>query len=113
MQEMTLDEIHEAELYVLKRVDAICKKIGVQYWVMYGTLLGAVRHKNFIPWDDDLDIGMMRSDYEKFIRYFIDKGGEDGDLHLDNLLTRKNYTYTISRVSELTPYPEFPRQRTP
>lgn len=100
MQEMTLKDIHEAELYVLKKVDAVCRKLGLQYWVMFGTLIGAVREHGFIPWDDDLDIAMKRDDYEKLIQYFMLNGGEADDLHLDHPLTVKTYKFYIARISD-------------
>lgn len=54
-------------LDMIYEFDQVCKKFGLQYYLIYGSLLGAVRHKGFIPWDDDFDVAMPREDYEKFI----------------------------------------------
>ena len=58
-----------AEMEVLREVDAICKRHGLRWYADAGTLLGAVREHGYIPWDDDIDIAMMRTDYERFCRY--------------------------------------------
>jgi len=63
-------DIQLANLALLKELDYVCKQSGLQYWLDYGSLLGAIRHKGFIPWDDDIDVSMLRSDYEKVIEAF-------------------------------------------
>ena len=63
----TLRQAQLVMLRLLRITDAICKKYGLNYWLCSGTLLGAVRHGGFIPWDDDIDVAMSREDYERFI----------------------------------------------
>ena len=58
-----------AQLEVLHQIDIICKRHNIMYYAEWGTLLGAVRHQGFIPWDDDIDIGMLRKDYVRFLHY--------------------------------------------
>ena len=61
-----LSAVHGADLTILKEIDRICRKHKIQYLMDAGTLLGAVRHKGFIPWDDDADVAFTRENYEKF-----------------------------------------------
>lgn len=72
-----LDKIHKSELALLDEADRICTKLGLTYFLSCGTLLGAVRHKGFIPWDEDLDIMMPRKDYEEFIKKAPEMLGDD------------------------------------
>jgi lipopolysaccharide cholinephosphotransferase len=61
-----LRDVQLVELELLREVDRICRKHGIQYRIVAGTLLGAVRHGGFIPWDDDADVGFLRDEYERF-----------------------------------------------
>ena len=74
-----LKNTHELCQELLNFVSNVCMKYNIDYWLDYGNLLGAVRHGGFIPWDDDMDIGMMRKDYEKFL-YVIDKELKENNL---------------------------------
>ena len=65
-----LDRVHESDFAMLSEVDRICKKYDIQYYLHGGTFLGAVRHQDFIPWDDDVDILFLRADYERFLDAF-------------------------------------------
>ena len=74
---------------MLKIVDYLCNKHQIKYFLTGGTLIGAIRHKGFIPWDDDLDIGMTRINYEKFIRYAVPE--LPNDIFFQNDETDINY----------------------
>ncbi len=66
LTEEQLRKVQLTQLEMLIEVDRICKKCDIKYNIIAGTLLGAVRHKGFIPWDDDADVALLRSEYEKF-----------------------------------------------
>ena len=63
-----LKEFHEQLLDILLEFDRICRKHRIKYTLAYGTMLGAIRHKGFIPWDDDVDIMMDRANFDKFCK---------------------------------------------
>lgn len=63
-----LSKVHEANLKVLTEIDRICRKYKIKYAMDSGTLLGAVRHQGFIPWDDDVDVAFTRPNYEMFLK---------------------------------------------
>lgn len=101
IEEKTLKKLKKTELEILDEIDRICKKNDINFFLVGGTLLGAVRHKGFIPWDDDLDIGMMRDDFIKFTnavnndlndKYFFDYFSTDKNYHLPFAKVRKNNT---------------------
>ena len=66
--ETTLRKTQLVELYLLQILDEICKQNNLRYFLVGGTLIGAMRHNGFIPWDDDIDVGMLKPDFEKFLK---------------------------------------------
>lgn len=67
MKQQFIEELHQYDLEALKAFDKFCREHELRYFAIGGTLLGAVRHKGFIPWDDDIDVGMPRPDYDRLI----------------------------------------------
>ena len=70
LHEISLDEAKKIMLDILIDFDRICKQHNLTYWLDYGTMLGAIRHNGFIPYDDDIDIAMPRDDYNKFLKIY-------------------------------------------
>ena len=81
-------EIQLANLELLKELDYVCKKNNIPYWLDFGTLLGAIRHKGFIPWDDDIDFDIVRDEYERLLKLIEEK-------------------YVVFDTSEITNFREF------
>lgn len=91
-------------LDILMAVDKICKKYSIRYWLSSGTLIGAIRHNGFIPWDDDLDIEMMREDYLKFLK--VAEAELPSELALQSMDTDENYFYFYAKVRDKNSYME-------
>jgi len=88
-----LRKLQIIETKILLEFDKICAKHNVEYFLIAGTLLGAVRHKGFIPWDDDIDLGMRIEDYNKLMEIELPAG-----LFLQNRATEKNYPHLFSKI---------------
>lgn len=80
----SLDELKKIELDIMIKVHQFCEENGIKYYMIAGTLIGAIRHKGFIPWDDDIDIAMPREDYEKFLKKFPEYGKKNNLLAINN-----------------------------
>lgn len=99
MKEIQFDELKQVELNLLKNVNAICREHGWKYSLCGGTLLGAIRHKGFIPWDDDIDIAMPRKDYEAFLKYGMEHG-EEQSVRIVSPKTSSCYAYLAAKVCD-------------
>ena len=81
MRKLLLNEIKHRELDMLLFFDFFCKKYNLKYYLADGTLLGAIRHKGFIPWDDDIDVCMPRNDYVRMINIYKEKANKNTGLN--------------------------------
>lgn len=91
-----LNKLHSELLSIMKEIDRVCSENNLHYYLAEGTLLGAVRHQGFIPWDDDLDIAMPRKDFDIFIRIANDSLGNSYDLQW--YTTNKEYWQVFAKV---------------
>ena len=96
METETLKTLQRIQLQILKKVVKVCEKHDLNYYLSEGTLLGALRHGGFIPWDDDIDISMYREDYNKFLKVAQKELGEN--LFVQTGYTDKNYSRYITKV---------------
>lgn len=91
-----IKKIQETEFDILQKIEHICKEHDITYFAVGGSVLGAVRHQGFIPWDDDIDIAMPRKDYEKFLRYAEEELPEG--YFLQTFFTEKNSPFYFTKV---------------
>ena len=96
MDRETLRKVQLEQLEIAKEIKRVCKENGINYFLDSGTLIGAVRHKGFIPWDDDLDIGMMRDQYERFCE--IAPKALNKQFYWQNWRTDKEYALPYGKV---------------
>ena len=97
---LTIEEIQKQSVKILYAIDSICRQEGIKYFLAYGTLLGAVRHNGFIPWDDDIDVQMPRDDYDRFEEYCKNHSEELYPLVLFSQETESRYPYVIDRLCD-------------
>ena len=100
-QDNEVKKIQKIQLDMMKNLHAFCVENDIKYTIAYGTLLGAIRHKGFIPWDDDIDIAIPRKDYIKLINLIKEKG-IDG-CFLADFSTEKNHVYPYVKLYENEP----------
>ena len=88
-------------LEMVKYIDTICKENNIEYYIIYGSCLGAIRHKGFIPWDDDMDIAMTEDNYYKFIKVFEQYGNKE-KYYLQSPGKEKEYYLSFSKLRDIT-----------
>lgn len=94
----TLKEIQQSELEILKYFRDFCNENGLKYFITAGTLLGAVRHRGFIPWDDDVDVVMPRDDYDRFVKLM--RKNKDKRFIFQSAKTDRNYPIYCPKLRE-------------
>lgn len=98
MREITeLNELKKIELEIMKKIHLFCDENQIEYYLAYGSLIGAVRHGGFIPWDDDIDIFMTRENYDLFLQKFPFVENNFG-LKIVNHLTKPYYGRNLTKV---------------
>lgn len=97
-----LSALRTLEKDMLREIDRICRKHDIRYFICYGTMLGAVRHGGFIPWDDDIDVAMLRGEFEKFRK--VAPAELDKRFSYESFTNRNGYHYFFDRVTAKDTY---------
>lgn len=97
LRKATFEEYKQTVLELLKHIHKVCEENNIRYTIAYGTLLGAVRHQGFIPWDDDVDICIPREDYDRFVKAFTSL---DGRYYVLDSKSSPNYYNQMSRACD-------------
>lgn len=92
---ITKEQMKKIQIDILDDVAKFCEENNIKYWIDAGTLLGAIRHKGYIPWDDDIDLGMLREEYDKFIKLYNLKNSK---YKLKCIELDKTYEYPYGKV---------------
>ena len=98
--ELSVEETQNISLEILDIIAHICECLNLRYYLFYGTLIGAIRHKGYIPWDDDLDIMMPRRDHDILMDYLKEHISEYKYLEVFNHEINSEYPYMITRISD-------------
>ena len=96
---LSIEERKQVSLEILDEITRVCNLLGLEYYLAYGTLLGAIRHKGFIPWDDDIDIWIFRKDYEILKREFNNLCKPE--FRLWSYENRDDYPYFMTKIVSL------------
>ena len=94
MRLISIDDVQYLQLELMKKLHAFLGANNIRYYLIAGSALGAVRHSGFIPWDDDIDIGMFREDYERFIQL---SSSFDGGYDIVNYRNAENCDFGLTR----------------
>lgn len=105
-----MDLLHLRQLEIAKELDKICRENNIKYSLYGGSIIGAIRHKGFVPWDHDIDIAMPRKDYERFQQYCLEKENKENRFFFSTYITEPEYPnnwgkfrsqYTVFQEQEL------------
>ena len=99
MKELSLQEIQQEEIRLLEKVDRICEENGLVYYLAFGSLIGAVRHGDIIPWDDDLDLWMPIGDIKKLTQIINSDPEKYAPLYVITRENEKYYPYALPRIT--------------